>query len=176
MPGPSPKPTELKKLQGNPGKRALNKREPKFSGVPVCPEWLTPSAKTEWDRVVKELAALDMLKAVDSSALAAYCQSYARWQSAERQIDCDGQTVMEPITNKAGEVVGHKIKRHPSVSIAKDALAQMLRASALFGFDPSSRSRLSVGEPTAADPFADFMRGIGANEDTHAEEEIPNSR
>lgn len=176
MPGPAPKPTALKLLQGNAGKRALNKREPKFSGVPVCPEWLTPSAKTEWDRVVKELSALDMIKSVDSSALAAYCQSYARWQSAERMIDCDGQTVMEPITNKAGEIVAHKVKCHPAVGIARNALTAMLRASALFGFDPSSRSRLSVGEPTAADPFEAFMQGIGANEDIHAEEAVPNPR
>ena len=165
MPGPSPKPTALKLVQGNPGKRALNKKEPKFRGAPVCPDWLSPPAKTEWKRVVKELSALDMLRSVDSSALAAYCQSYSRWQSAERIIDCEGQTVNEPITNKVGEVIGHKTKRHPATVIAKDSLASMLRASALFGFDPSSRSRLSVGEPTAADPFTEFMKGMGADEE-----------
>jgi P27 family predicted phage terminase small subunit len=176
MPGPAPKPTALKLIEGNPGKRTLNKNEPKFGGAPVCPTWLSPDAKTEWKRVVKELSALDMLRSVDSSALAAYCQSYSRWQSAERMIDCDGQTVQEPITNKAGEVVGHKIKCHPAVGIARNALTAMLRASALFGFDPSSRSRLSVGEPTAADPFELFMQGIGANESHDAEEALPNPR
>ena len=110
------------------------------------PEWLAPDAKTEWKRVVKELASLDMLRGVDSSALASHCQSYARWKSAERLIDCEGQTINEPMTNKAGEVVGYKVKRHPATTISKDALATMLRASALFGFDPSSRSRLSVGD------------------------------
>ncbi len=134
MPGPAPKPTALKLVQGNPGKRAINKREPRFRGTPVCPEWLTPEAKIEWERVVAELKALDMLRSVDSSALAAYCQSYARWQSAERLIDCDGQIVYEPMVNKAGEVVGHKTKRHPAVSIAKDALATMLRASSPLRF------------------------------------------
>jgi P27 family predicted phage terminase small subunit len=152
-------------VQGNPGKRKLNQREPKFGGTPVCPTWLSPDAKTEWKRVVKELSALDMLRSVDSSALAAYCQSYSRWQSAERIIDCEGQTVNEPITNKSAEVIGHKTKRHPATTIAKDALASMLRASALFGFDPSSRSRLSVGEPQEADPFTEFMKGMGADED-----------
>jgi P27 family predicted phage terminase small subunit len=177
MKGPAPKPTALKLLQGNAGHRPINKREPKFGGVPVCPVWITDVAKAEWARVVADLSALDMLRGVDSASLAAYCLSYARWRSAEEIVTAEGQTVNEPVLNKLGEVVGHKVKRHPATTIAKDSLASMLRASALFGFDPSSRSRLSVGEPTAADPFADFMRGIGANEDIHAEEEtIPNSR
>jgi P27 family predicted phage terminase small subunit len=128
-----------------------------------------PGAKKEWKRVVTELAALDMPRSVDSPPLAAYCQSYARWQSAEAIVDSEGQTVQEPITNKAGEVVGHKTKHHPATTIAKDAHASMLRASALFGFDPSSRSRLSVGESTAADLFT-FMESLGADETTDAEE------
>jgi P27 family predicted phage terminase small subunit len=171
MPGPPPKPTALRIVQGNPSKRKLNRDEPKFSGAPVCPDWLTTSAKEEWKRVTCELAALDMLRSVDSSALAAYCQSYARWKQAEQQIDKDGQTVDEPIVNKSGDVVGYKTKRHPATTISKDALASMLRASALFGFDPSSRSRLSVGEQNVSDPFEDFMRGIGADEEPYASDD-----
>src|SRR3979411_433277 len=131
MPGPAPKPTQLKLLQGNPGKRKLNPTEPKFAGTPACPTWLTKAAKAEWKRVVAELSALDMLRSVDSAALAAYCQSYARWRSAEEIVDKEGQTVNEPVLNKMGEVVGYKTKRHPATTIAKDALASMLRASAL---------------------------------------------
>ena len=168
MPGPPPKPTALKKVQGNPGKRKLNKSEPQFAGAPKCPAWLTSTAKKEWKRVVTDLAALDMLRSVDSAALAAYCQSYARWQSAEAIVDREGQTVQEPIINKSGAVVGHKTKRHPATTIAKDALTSMLRASALFGFDPSSRSRISMGEPSQVDPFEQFMQGLGANEPDYA--------
>ena len=124
MPGPAPKPTALKLVQGNPGKRKLNRSEPKFAGAPVRPTWLTKAAKAEWKRVVAELAALDMIRSVDSAALAAYCQSYARWRSAEEIVDAEGQTVQEPVTNKAGEVVGYKVKRHPATTIAKDALTR----------------------------------------------------
>lgn len=146
MPGPAPKPSALKNLGGNAGKRKINKNEPKFSGTPVCPVWITDVAKAEWKRVVADLSALDMLRGVDSASLAAYCLSYARWRSAEETVTAEGQTVQEPIVNKSGEVVGHKVKRHPATTIAKDSLASMLRAAALFGFDPSSRSRLSIGE------------------------------
>lgn len=166
MPGPAPKPTALKALQGNPGKRKLNKSEPKFKGAPTCPVWLTASAQIEWQRVVEDLAALDMLRSVDSSALAAYCQSYARWQSAEQIVDAEGQTVKEPVINN-GEVVGHRVKRHPATTIAKDALAAMLRAASLFGFDPSSRSRINLGDgEKETDPFAEFMSDMSAEEVT----------
>jgi hypothetical protein len=50
----------LKRIQGNPGKRKLNSHEPAFSGFPRCPVWLTDVAKSEWNRIIAELAALDM--------------------------------------------------------------------------------------------------------------------
>jgi P27 family predicted phage terminase small subunit len=88
-----------------------------------------------------------------------------RWRSAEEIVDREGQTINEPVVSKAGEVAGFKTKRHPATTIAKDALASMLRASALFGFDPSSRSRLSVGDSAVEDPFTEFMKEMGADED-----------
>ena len=43
MAGRKPKPTALKKLEGNPGKRKLNMKEPMpEKGMPDCPKWLLP--------------------------------------------------------------------------------------------------------------------------------------
>lgn len=169
MPGPPPKPTPLKKLGGNAGKRKINKREPNFSGAPVCPKWLTATAKEEWKRVTRELAALNMLRSVDSAALSAYCQSFARWQSAEEQIDKEGQTIREPITNKSGEIVGYKVKRHPATTIAKDERSAMHRAASLFGFDPASRTRITTGEPAPISTLDKFRaRADELNEHSRA--------
>ena len=50
--GRKPKPTAVKKLEGNPGKRKLNTKEPvPAKGMPDCPEWLLPEAKKEWERL-----------------------------------------------------------------------------------------------------------------------------
>ena len=39
--GRKPKPTGIKQLEGNPGKRKLNEREPKpEKKAPSCPKWL----------------------------------------------------------------------------------------------------------------------------------------
>ena len=43
--GRKPKPTALKVLEGNPGKRPLNENEPKPERkAPECPSWLEPEA------------------------------------------------------------------------------------------------------------------------------------
>ena len=55
--GRKPKPTALKVLEGNPGHRPLNKKEPMPKGkLPRCPEWLEDDAKKEWKRLGKVLA------------------------------------------------------------------------------------------------------------------------
>ena len=57
MAGRKPKPTAPKKLEGNPGKRKLNTKEPvPEKGMPDCPKWLLPEAKEEWRRLCQKLA------------------------------------------------------------------------------------------------------------------------
>ena len=87
MRGRKPKPTRLKLIEGNPGKRPLNKHEPKPEPkVPTCPAHLCPAAKAEWKRLSRELFVLGIVTALDRAALAAYCQAYGRWAEAERKL------------------------------------------------------------------------------------------
>lgn len=164
MAGRKPKPTAIKELHGNPGKRAVNKKEPKYGGKVKMPKWVPKEAKDEFKRVVEIVGEMELLTATDQAALEAYCVSYARWRTAEAIVDAEGQTVNEPIVNKAGDIVGHKIKRHPATIIAKDERLSMLRAASLFGFDPSSRSRIQLpnGEeaPKDDDTDADLFGGF----------------
>ncbi len=81
MAGRKPKPTALKKLEGNPGKRKLNTKEPvPEKGMPDCPKWLLPEAREEWKRLCQKLSEMGVLTEIDMAAFAAYCQSYARWK------------------------------------------------------------------------------------------------
>ena len=156
--GRKPKPTELKILQGNPGKRTLNKREPRPEGIPTCPTHLDKAAKAEWRRITKELIPLGLLTNVDRAALAAYCAAYARWADAEKQIQKFGAVIKSP---KSGFPIPN-----PYVTIANTSMDHMRKYMVEFGLTPSSRSRLQV-EPVKPqrDPFEEFMRGIGASED-----------
>lgn len=160
MPGRKPKPTVMKMLHGNPGKRPINKKEPKFKGAPICPSWLPIEAKIEWKRIWVQVKDIELLKAVDQQVLAAYCMSFARWRSAEETVTKEGQTVREYDITKDGTIVRHpltmepiyKTKRHPATIIAKDEKMAMSKLASLMGFDPSSRSRIQAGDSQGEKP------------------------
>ena len=87
MRGRKPKPTRLKLIEGNRGKRPLNPREPRPQPkVPTCPAHLCPAAKAEWKRLARELFLLGIVMDLDRAALAAYSQAYGRWAEAERKL------------------------------------------------------------------------------------------
>ena len=57
MRGNKPKPTVLKLITGNPGRRPLNAREAKPEvQVPEPPQWLAGDALVEWQRITPLLA------------------------------------------------------------------------------------------------------------------------
>jgi P27 family predicted phage terminase small subunit len=155
--GRKPKPTYLKLVTGNPGKRPLNRTEPKPArNLPTAPDFLYDEAKAEWRRVAGELHRLGLLTTVDRAALAAYCQCYARWKIAERCLAeiaaRDGLTTGLLVKTKSGDAA-----QNPLVWTANRAMADMVRYAAEFGMTPSSRTRLS-GTPTVdtRNPFAEF--------------------
>jgi P27 family predicted phage terminase small subunit len=136
MRGRRPKPTRLKVLTGNPGKRPLNLGEPRpDAAIPECPAELGPVARKEWDRLVGELAVLRLLTNLDRAALAAYCGAYALWAEAMEAIQKYGTMVKSPS--------GYPIQS-PYVAIANRQAEIMMRIAAEFGFTPASRSRIST--------------------------------
>lgn len=135
--GRKPKPTALKLLEGNPGKRAINHAEPQpEKKAPKCPDWLLAEAKKEWRRMARELELMGLLTTMDMTAFAGYCQAYARWQEAEMFIAQHGSIFITP---------SGYVQQVPQVSIAQQNLKIMQSFSAEFGLTPASRSRLQVG-------------------------------
>lgn len=136
--GRKPKPTAVKVLEGNPGKRPLNMYEPVPDKItPECPSWLNDEAKAEWDRLADKMVNLGTLTEMDMAAFAGYCQSYARWKEAEEFIEKHGTIVKTP---------SGYWQQVPQVSIAQTNLKVMLKFCSEFGLTPSSRSRMIAGE------------------------------
>lgn len=147
--GRKPKPTALKVLEGNPGKRPLNNKEPKpKSKAPKCPSWLESEAKKEWRRMGNQLELLGVLTEVDMSAFSGYCQAYARWKEAEEFISKHGTIVKTP---------SGYWQQVPQVSIAQTYLKIMMKFCEQFGLTPSSRSRIIADK--GSDDF-DIMEDI----------------
>ncbi len=80
MRGRRPKPTRIKVLTGNPGKRPLNFHEPRPEpALPDCPRELSPTAQREWARLTTELAKLNLITNLDPPV---------RAQHKSRIVDC----------------------------------------------------------------------------------------
>jgi P27 family predicted phage terminase small subunit len=138
MRGRRPKPTRLKVLTGNPGKRPLNDAEPRPDvAIPECPTELGPLARREWDRLVGELITLRLLTNLDRAALAAYCGAYALWAEATGAIQKYGAMIKSP--------TGYPVQS-PYVAIANRQAEIMMRIASEFGFTPASRSRIATPE------------------------------
>ena len=151
MRGRKPKPTALRAIEGNPGKRRLNDREPTPpEGVPDCPDELDDVARAEWFRTAGVLKEMKLLTRADRTALLAYCTVYARWVEAEAQVRKYGAIVKSP--NK-----GFPMKS-PYLTVADQSLESMRKFMVEFGLTPSSRSRIRVPEDAgAADEFDLFV-------------------
>jgi P27 family predicted phage terminase small subunit len=161
--GRRPLPTAVKKLRGNPGKRPVNKAEPKPKSLaPKMPAGLPPLAIAEWKAIVPMLGELGVLTQVDGKALAAYCEYFAQWREALDEVRERGITVEEPIVKICGqesEIIGYKYKRNPAVTIANDAAKLMKSFLVEFGLTPSSRGRLHIeGKPDGDDPMDAYLR------------------
>ena len=165
MAGRNPKPTKLKLLQGNPGRRPLNSSEPQpDAGAPVMPDGLSAEAEAEWKKVIPILAKMGVLTVADGATIAGYCQSRADWLRAQSEIEEYGVTVEEPITNRMGDVVGHRRKKNPAVTVASDAKKMMRAFASDLGLSPASRTRVHAS-PTDENSERDEMDGVLDDED-----------
>lgn len=143
--GRIPKPTNLKILEGNPGKRPLNQHEPKPKPIrPKCPRWLDKEAKRMWKDLAPELERLGLLTIIDGAALAAACQRWSTFVDCEQIIQEQGYNMEVFRYDKQGNEIGSYIQQRPEVSIGRQALADFRAFCTEFGMTPASRSRISV--------------------------------
>ena len=140
-----PKPTALKELQGNPGKRPLNDAEPKATpGVPEMPRGMPKAARREFVRICGDLMRLGVLTIVDGKGLMGYCLAYADCEASVKQCAKHGMWLEEPIVSKDGQVVGYKHKQAPWFNTQYIALKTMKSFLIEYGLTPASRSRLRI--------------------------------
>ena len=150
--GRKPKPAELKLLTGNPGKRPVKRAAAVGRDrlrAPAPPDWLPDDGKSEWRRVAPLLLAMRVLRDTDLTALAVYCESYARYRQARKDLDANGSMYTDTGTDS--------IKAHPAVTVLNAAIAQMGRLQAEFGLTPSARSRVASEAPKEKSEFEIYL-------------------
>src|SRR3972149_6552816 len=121
-----PVPTALKILHGNPGKRPINKEEPKPpSGTPVMPKWLKsfPIAVKEWKREAKILDEMGVLTLAEAGDLALRAYLSSEIQSLALDIQEEGRTVEVTQLSREGEEVKTFSKPNPKCVQLKNILS-----------------------------------------------------
>ncbi len=142
MRGRKPKPTAKRKIEGNPGKRKLNKREPQpRMSADIAPAQLDAAMRTFADRYLPLLQEMQIFTDVDLAAFELMSLHYATtWRAAEML-----QKNNLVIKDKFGQL--HK---HPALQLMRDNSALFRAYAAEFGMTPSARSRIQVPLPEEA--------------------------
>lgn len=145
------KPTELKKLAGNPGKRPLNDAEPQphiGERTPTVPAWLPEDAKDIWRKYARSLWELRLLTEVDVPAFAVLCETMAMYRTAVEMIGrgYDVQTTES----------GYR-QQDPWVSIRNNMVSQMRKLWVEFGMTPSARSGIKIEQEEKEQALADLL-------------------
>lgn len=141
MKGRKPKPTHLKLVTGNPGRRPLNGQEPQPEKKrPRAPKHLTDNARKAWRHVVGLLDRMGVLTEADGVAVEALCEAYADVLSARAELKAFGSNYYQT-TGKDGGVMH---RAHPAVAVLQDADRRLKGWLAEFGLTASARTRITV--------------------------------
>jgi len=135
------KPRHLKALHGD-RKDRINDQEPTPSDGAVVPPYdLAPDVQAVWDRLAPDRIRLKILTAWDVDAFAAFCEALVLTQQGAR------------------EASGPVVPGAPSpMSRFKDAVNLCSTLGGRFGWTPSDRQKLIVGE-APREPGADLLSG-----------------
>lgn len=121
------------------------------AGRPKMPKTLSEAAQQEWKRMVRELARRNTLTTVDSSALAIYCETHARWRACLEVLAKDGPFIETTWVDAAGGEHTKPIE-HPASKLCsrlENTLRQFLKE---FSATPASRDK---SKPAQSKPKKD---------------------
>lgn len=154
--GAKPKPTNLRLLHGNAGKRPLPKHEPKpKERAPRCGHWMSKAAKREWSYIVPKLAKLRIVTELDRAVIESYCSAYGRWREAEEVLGNE-PLILRVVTERSedGKPLKSYVSQNPMLAVSNRARKQMHEALAELGLSPSSRTRvMTTDRASSDDPF-----------------------
>ena len=141
--GLKPKPTEVKKRNGNPGRRALNAAEPSAGSSVKKPSRLQGAGSDLWDELIPLLSKMKLLDRADSLTLEMLCDAWSNYVEADDFIRAKGSVYKAP-TGKDGFIV----RQFPQVAQRSDAWKRLRSLISEFGFTPSARVSLGTKDST----------------------------
>jgi phage terminase small subunit len=149
--GPAPKPTAIRKIEGNPSRRPMP-REPRYPvDTPAKPRRISKEASKVWDELVGQMRTAELLRQTDGRALWHLAEDEALltevydgiWKMAAALKDeaasqgklLPAGEMMALLTMKAGRLAMGSIR---------DLGARVIVERREFGLTPASRSRIAM--------------------------------
>jgi P27 family predicted phage terminase small subunit len=139
MRGRRPKPSKIKELAGNPGRRPLPDEPQIPASWPQAPKWLSQEAKREWRRLRHILEPLGYVTQADRAALVGYCNAYARAHACQRHVEQHGPVLANGRANPAFKLQG-------------EAETQLRHYMGELGLSPAMRSKIQLPPRQDAEP------------------------
>lgn len=153
--GRPPKPTAVKRAEGNPGKRALppvhisDTDDDEVIDVPEVPDNLGTEGEAAWNRLWGAAYWLD--RDVDYLLVSQLCETIDQI-SVHKNLIAIGE-VPEFVVMSNGA-----LQEHAYVKQIRSNTATMLTLMSELGFTPTARARLGIGESNDGDPTAAFFQ------------------
>lgn len=142
MGGPKPKPTALKLLAGNPGRRPINREEPKPRNPLAPPADLSAAVRAEWDRLVAE-APPGLLTQCDLGIVKGYCVAMVARDEALKHVEEEGYVVRSPHSRFPIQ--------SPWLAILNKQTELIMRLADHLGMSPAARTRIRTQAPASDD-------------------------
>lgn len=154
------KPTSLKLVAGNPGKRAINKQEPDpdYLRDLTAPAWLKPAAKAVWDEMAPMASKAKLLTEVDVQTFAMGCNALAEYRKASDRVDADGSIKIKKALDEEGKVVDAGEYLNPWAGAQSMYFKQAMAVFSQFGMTP--RARTGIALQPQGDLFGSEKTGV----------------
>lgn len=134
--GPAPKSSKLRVLEGVPGHRPLNENEPEPETGAVCPDWLSPEARDQWEFFAPKLEVCGILTEIDQLTLAMYCDAAAHWIEATKKV--------QKLENLCPSIGGRAAKLASPVVVQAHYGDIMAKQGAKLGLSSSDRTGIKA--------------------------------
>ena len=150
--GPPPKPTHIRILEGNRGRRPLPANEPQYPpGVPERPSGMSAGGRKIWITLVSEMAASGVLRTVDALALMQLCEDQAMLDTLRKGMAEMTREISKKAKEKKMELPGgpliqlsRTIEGRRTLSTIRELSAQIIVQRREFGLTPASNGRVQT--------------------------------
>lgn len=150
-------------LQGNYSKDFIKERLEQEKAITgdsdniIIPKFIEndPIAVEEYLRIVEELKKVNLVTNVDSTMLGIYADSYSKY--VESTLCMSNEPLVTEYTNKGGAT---NPVINPYIKVQQQYATMLMKISAMYGLDPSSRSKIAHLAPSNKEEEVDPLKAM----------------